>query len=1080
MNRIKQIILLIGFILVYTQGFSQVKTVRGVVRDEHEMLVGVNVVVMNAENRVYTGVSTDVQGGYLLKIPAGIDNLYLSFSFIGYKTKKVPYKGQTELNIKLESDAKLMDEVVVRAKSDRNSMGISYKNLTSSVQRLKMEGTDEMPVTSIGDALQGKMANVDIVSMSGSPGSGMSIRIRGVSSLSTSSEPLIVLDGVPKETSFGDDFDFATATDEDLSGLVNLSPSDIESIEVLKDAAATAIWGTRGANGVLVITTKKGTVGRMTFTINQKFSYNFEPKSIEQLNGNQYISLMHDELWNRGLETKVYDVAGALQNSQINFDRNYVYWREFNQNTDWLKEITQNALQSETTASMSGGGERTIYNFSVSYLTERGTTIGTAFKRLTSRLNLTYRFSDRFNITAGVAFSQGNREENFSSPRSVAMNRMPNLSPYVMEEDGVTRTSSYFTPEETLQGKYGGTYNAVAMAKESKNESMSRNIDLNLNLIYEFNAALRYYGTIGFDVNTSSRDKFLPQEVTGVRKTDQNYNYGETSANDDTQLYVKNQLTFSKEFNEYHALTSTVVMDFTDKRNSSRSTAVSGMTSPDLSAPILGSGIITGFSSGAGQNRDYGAAVNFQYEFFKKRYLFNASYRYGANSRMNSSNRWIGLPSVSFAWRVVNEDFMSALPWISDLKFRASWGSTGNAPGGSFPSAGRFSTDTNYGTHGAVGPSTMELTNLKWEKVDKTNVGFNLNFFDEKIRFTFEYYWHTTKDLLQRNVAVPSHTGYSNIAYYNSGKMQNKGFEFYGETSNLLKSKDWVVTLNFNISGNKNVMKKLPDNVNYMQYSDNIENGRFAQSVQEGNPLGSYYGFRCLGVYKDTDATYVRDANGNYQYDVAGERIRMRHEEREVSGGDAIYEDINHDGVINKYDIVYIGSCMPKFTGGFGFSVGYKGLRLTTFFHTRIKYNIINRARMNSESMYNYNNQSVTVLNRWRYDGDETNIPKALHARGYNWLGSDRFVEDGTFIRMKELRLNYTLPGKIIQRWGIYKMSFFATGYDLFTWTKYSGQDPEVNINGGLDQYGNFQLMGVDDARTPKPRRISMGLTIQF
>lgn len=275
-------------------------------------------------------------------------------------------------------------------------------------------------------------------------------------------------------------------------------------------------------------------------------------------------------------------------------------------------------------------------------------------------------------------------------------------------------------------------------------------------------------------------------------------------------------------------------------------------------------------------------------------------------------------------------------------------------------------------------------------------------------------------------------------------------------------------------------MKKLPDNVNYMQYSDNIENGRFAQSVQEGNPLGSYYGFRCLGVYKDTDATYVRDANGNYQYDVAGERIRMRHEEREVSGGDAIYEDINHDGVINKYDIVYIGSCMPKFTGGFGFSVGYKGLRLTTFFHTRIKYNIINRARMNSESMYNYNNQSVTVLNRWRYDGDETNIPKALHARGYNWLGSDRFVEDGTFIRMKELRLNYTLPGKIIQRWGIYKMSFFATGYDLFTWTKYSGQDPEVNINGGLDQYGNFQLMGVDDARTPKPRRISMGLTIQF
>lgn len=1080
MNRIKQIILLIGFILVCMHGFGQAITIRGVVRDAKETLVGVNVVVMNAENRVYTGVSTDVQGGYLLKIPAGIDNLYISFSFIGYKTKKVAYQGQTELNIKLEPDALLIDEVVVKGKSDRNNMGVTFKNLTSSVQRIKMEGMDEMPVTSLGDALQGKMANVDIVAMSGSPGSGMSIRIRGVSSLSTSSEPLIVLDGVPKETSFGDDFDFATASDEDLSGLVNLSPSDIESIEVLKDAAATAIWGTRGANGVLVITTKKGTVGRMTFTVNQKFSYNFEPKSIKQLNGNQYISLMHDELWNQGLETKVYDVASQLLNPQINFDRNYNYWREFNQNTDWLKEVTQNALQSETTASMSGGGERTIYNFSVGYLTERGTTIGTAFKRLNTRLNLTYRFSDRFNITAGLSFTQGNREDNFSNPRSVAMNRMPNLSPYVMEEDGVTRTSSYFTPEETLQGKYGGTYNAVAMARESKNESVNRSINLNLNLIYEFNSALRYFGTIGFDVNTLSRDKFLPQEVTGVRKTSGDYNFGETNANDDTQLYIKNQLTFNKDFNENHALAATAVIDITDKRNSSRFTSVSGMTSPELSAPILGSGAIVGFGSNAGQNRDYGAAVNVQYELLKKRYLFNASYRYGANSRMNKSNRWVGLPSVSIAWRVVNEDFMKALPWISDLKLRASWGSTGNAPSGSFPSAGRFSTETNYGTYGAVGPSTMELTNLKWEKVEKTNVGFNVNFFDEKLRFTFEYYWHTTKDLLQRNVAVPSHTGYSNIAYFNSGSMQNKGFEFYGETSNLIPGKDWVLTVNFNISGNKNVMKKLPDNVNYLQYPDNITNGSFAQSVQEGDPLGSYYGFRSLGVYKDQETTYVRDAAGNFQYDVAGERIRMRHEDRVVSPGDAIYADINNDGVINKYDIVYIGSCMPKFTGGFGFSVGYKGLRLTTFFHTRIDFNIINRARMNSESMYNYNNQSVAVLNRWRYEGDETNIPKALHGRGYNWLGSDRFVEDGTFIRMKELRLNYTIPSRLIQRWGIYKLSFFATGYDLFTWTKYSGQDPEVNINGGIDQYGNFQLMGVDDARTPKPRRLSMGLTIQF
>lgn len=1081
MNLMKHIVLIIGLTLAALSVQAQSNIVRGTVRDAKETLIGVNVVVMNKDNRVYTGISTDMNGGYTLKIPSDLkDNLYITFSFIGYKTKKVDYKGQKVIDVTLEADAQLIDEVVVTGTASRNSMGVSYKNLTASVQRMEMKDVEELPVTSLGEALQGKMANVDIVSSSGAPGSGMSIRIRGISSLSTSSEPLIVLDGIPYETEISSDFDFATANEEDLSGLVNLSPTDIAMIEVLKDAAATAVWGSKGANGVLLITTRQGTVGKMTVTVNQKINVNFEPKAIKQLNGNQYISLMHDELWNNGLETSLsFGIASALTNPQINFDPNYQYWREFNQNTDWLSEITRNTVVSETNVSMSGGGDRATYRFSAGYLTELGTTIGTGFKRLNARLNLNYKFSNKFRITTGMAFSQGNRDNNYSNPRDVAMNKMPNQSPYVMELDGVTRTNVYFTPDETLQGKYSSTYNPVAMARESVNNTLSRDINLNMDLLYDIIPQLRYTGTLGFNISTSTGNRFLPQSVTGVRKTDENYNRSETSAYDGTSLYIKNQLTYIKTFKSVHTITATALLDINDRNSASRATSVSGGGSPEISAPTAG-GIIRGFSSSSSHTRDFGVVGNLHYSY-DNRYMAAVSYRYGANSTMNKENRWAGFPSVSLAWRLENERFMEPTAhWLYGCKLRASWGLNGRAPGGNFPSAGRFSTEANYGSEGSVGPSTMQLTNLKWEMVRKTNVGIDLSFFNELVYINFDWYKNLTTDLLQRNVKVPGHTGFGSISYFNSGKMSNEGWEFIGGLNDVLPSKDFSLTFNFNISSNKNVLVELPDNVNYMQYKDQATNGEYAQSVEEGHPLGSFYGFKSLGVYKDKNSVYARDANGNIQNDIAGNPVHMRHEEREVSPGDAIYQDVNNDGVINKYDIVYIGNSMPKFTGGFGINFGYKGLRLTTFFHMRLKYDIINRARMYSESMYNYNNQSVSVLNRWRYEGDETNIPKALYNRGYNWLGSDRFVEDGSFFRLKQLTLSYNLPKQWLAKSGISKLSVFATGQDLFTWTKYSGQDPEVNINGGLDANGTFQLMGVDDARTPRARKISLGLTLEF
>jgi hypothetical protein len=293
-------------------------------------------------------------------------------------------------------------------------------------------------------------------------------------------------------------------------------------------------------------------------------------------------------------------------------------------------------------------------------------------------------------------------------------------------------------------------------------------------------------------------------------------------------------------------------------------------------------------------------------------------------------------------------------------------------------------------------------------------------------------------------------------------------------------TKDLKFGVGVNLSTNINTILKLPENVKYFQYPETATNARYAQTVSEGHPMGAFYGFRCLGVYSDRDAVYARDPQGNLMYDVSGTPIHVRHEERLVSPGDAIYEDVNNDGVINKYDIVFLGNAMPEFTGGLSFSVEYKGWRLNTDFHYRLKYNVINNTQMTLERMYNYDNQSVTVLNRWRYEGDMTTIPKALYNRGYNTLGSDRFVEEGSYLRMKSLTLSYNLPKDVLSRWGIKQCSFSATGYDIFTWTDYSGQDPEVSINGGIDSGGNFIMIGVDNAQTPRPRRVSLNMTVKF
>jgi hypothetical protein len=417
-----------------------------------------------------------------------------------------------------------------------------------------------------------------------------------------------------------------------------------------------------------------------------------------------------------------------------------------------------------------------------------------------------------------------------------------------------------------------------------------------------------------------------------------------------------------------------------------------------------------------------------------------------------------------------------AKPVITEWKIRASYGMSGNAPSGTSPYVGTYASIGNYMDANAISSRTMQLNNLKWETSTEFDIGTDINLFDGKLTATFDWYKKKTKDLIQKNVSVPEYIGYpgTTIAYWNSGRLKNEGWEFRIDYE-VLKTKDWQLKVNWNINRNINTIEELPSNVSSGDENFTPANGSYATKIMSGTSVGSFFGFRSLGVYRNLEDTYAKDAEGNVMYDLEGKPIVMTNMDTRCYPGDAKYEDVNHDGRIDKNDIVYIGNYNPVVSGGGGFNLKYKGWGLTVFLHYRLGQKIVNQARMNAEAMYNRDNQSTAVLRRWRTEADvDTDIPRALYGYGLNYMGSDRFVEDCSFIRLKTLSLNYNFPKAFCKKLGVNTLSMFLTGYDLFTITDYTGQDPEVNMPSKVTD------LAVDNSQTPRSRRYSMGITVNF
>ena len=1067
------------FLSVLSQ-HSYAQVITGVVTENiggsKEPVISANVVVVNKNNQYLNGTTTNMDGVYNLPIPAGEKGISIRFSYIGMKSVTVKYVGQKRLDIELKSDdgLELENVEIVAKRIERDQMGISRLEQTTASQKINMEEIiAQEPVASVEEALQGRISGVDIA-MGGDPGSKSNIRIRGTSSLSANDEPLIVIDGVPYNDTSTDDFDFSTANEEDFGALLNISPSNIESIEVLKDASATAIYGSKGASGVVLINTKKGVIGKTRFSFSTKNTIKFEPSSIPLLNGDQYTSLMQDAMWNaanaKGVTSATNEMYNLFHNYEILYSPDYRYFNEYNQNTDWLEEVKQDAFVTDNTFSMSGGGDKVTYRFNLGYYNEEGTTRGTGLSRFNTGIKIGYKFSDRLSVNTDFSYTDSDKDGNYASNvRSMAQKRMPNLSPYWINPETGEATDHYFQQNSDFQGNYPSVYNPVAMVNEGFSNTRQSENRIIVSLEYKFPFNLTYQGYVSYNMKKVKNEKFLPQEATASVWTSDYSNQSTDATSDNMSLQTENKLMYNNLFAEKHRLIGTAVFRTSSTESVSVSNVTAGNTSANVTDPSTGGRIISS-SSGRSERRSMSLIGQLVYTY-DSRYVLRATLNYEGNSAMGADNRWGLFPAFGVAWNIDKEHFIgeNVREWLTEAKVRASIGWSGNALSGSTTYMGAYQSLSTYMTHSAIEPVRMQLNKLKWESTEEKDFGFDLRFFD-RLGVTVDYYDKRTSDLLLKNPSIPTTTGYSNIKYINSGSLSNKGVEIRADYD-IIRNDDWKLNVNMNMSRNVNKVESLPSTWSYDMYT--FGNGNYALRIKEGAPVGSFYGYRCLGVYQNVKDTYARDAEGRISYDFKGEPIVMSNGNQMVYPGDAKYEDINHDGVINKDDIVYLGNANPKIICGGGFSLRYKQLTLTAFFYGRFGQKIINSARMDLESMYGTSNQSTAVLSRWRSEGDDTVIPRALYGMGYNYLGSDRFVETASYLRLKTLSVSYNLPKKIIKSLGLNSCNIFATGYNLLTFTDYSGQDPEVELP-------TATKLVKDDSATPVSRRISFGMNISF
>jgi len=1066
-------------------------TISGYIYDNQGPMIGVNVTEVDAANRYVAYAVSDVNGNFSFKIQNPKNRIRVAC--VGYQVQFLPIKG-TSYKVRMVETTTLKEIVVTtKARSESSGLAIPQRELSGATQKIDASEFAGLGINTIDEALQGRIAGLDIVYNSGNLGSGTSMRMRGAASINSSSEPLIVVDGNVWEAKTTG-FDFNSANDEKFAQLLNVNPDDIQSITVLKDAASTAIWGSQGANGVIEIKIKRGSRGSTRVTYSYKASGTYQPNGVKMMNGDQYTMLLKEEYFNPRLNDAASDIV------ELNYDPSFSEYEMFNNNTDWVDAVKQLGMRHNHNLSLSGGGEKANFRISAGYDKEFGSIIAQSLDRFTTRVALDYFVSDRIKIVTNYNMTYTNNNKNYSFNNqdilSMAYQKMPNMSIYEQDMNG-NSTGEYYQVQSSASTELDDQkrlVNPIALAYQAKNNTNTINISPEFQLKYNFlgltneESQLIYEGKIAFNVFNDYNSSFLPSSMTTSGWNSSNVNAKNTSSNKSQASTTTHTLTFVPRFtNTDHSFMMLVRGQMTSGTSNSQSNSVYGLPNiPSTNVP----GTISGFSTGVSQWRSMYFTSSAHYAY-KGKYIMDFTSRVDATTKFGPSRRWGFFPAFSLKWIMSDEEFMKSQKVISTLGLRPSWGIVGNQPGSEYLFFSRYTSGPSYNGEGSIYPNNIRLSNLRWEQVEKWNMGLDLGLFDERITGDVNLYTGNTTDLLMNNPSLPSSSGFSSLNVQNTGSMNNTGWELNLQANKLTLARNLTADINVSFANNRNMLTSMDQTIlNSMNGEFSRSNGTYLTRIQLNSALGSIYGFNYDGVYQYSkyspeEVVGVSGPNAPVVRNDAGKVIYLKNGEPkpmyfsygttaayEFVGGDAKYRDINHDGNINELDIVYLGSSLPKITGGFGLRLNYGRLSMNNQFNFRAGNKVVNMGRMNAENMYSNSNQCMSVAWRWRVEGDNTTIPRALRQYGYNYLGSDRFVEDGSFIRLNYTQFSYSIDPKLLKTIGLSQLSLNVSLNNLFILTKYSGNDPEV-------RYGDYGI-STDSNQTPRSKSFTAGITASF
>tara|TARA_R110000764_G_scaffold213881_2_gene300294 strand:+ start:4715 stop:8053 length:3339 start_codon:yes stop_codon:yes gene_type:complete len=997
-------------------------TVTGTVQDQSgQPLPGANILEKGTTN----GTQTDFDGNFEITISNA--DAILSVSYIGFSSKEIAVNGQNSITVSLEESAAALDEIVVVGYGTQKK-----SDLTGSVSSLKSEDLNPGANASVDQMMLGRAAGVQINQSSSAPGGGLSIRIRGASSLNASNEPLYVVDGFPIDNSPNLTSGGAAEVSENQSPnnpLNSLNPADIESIEILKDASATAIYGSRGANGVVMITTKKGKSGKMRVTYDVYSGIQTVAKTIDVLNTSQYINAINDLSQEQG-NSPVFSEADISSIGNGNF---------------WQDQVFRSAPITSHNISVGGGDEKTSVYASVNYFDQEGVVKNSGIKKYTGRINIDSKIGERAKI--GLNFNTSLIKDN---------NNIDGIQ--TNENAGPIYSSLLYDPTEPI-------YNADGTFSQSANLTVNNPVTLitgilSLNesnrtfgsayLNYDFTDNLSGKFNFGTDRQTSRRDIYNSTQTIrgGAANGIANINVLERS-----NYLFEYTMNYQKAFNENHNLT--VLGGVTYQKFSLKNFYgnISGFPSDDIGTNNLelGDTNTDQLGSRAEENTLLSYLGRVNYNLYNK-FLLTGSIRADGSSRFGENNKFGYFPSFAFGWKLNEEEFIPDL--FSQLKLRASWGLTGNQEIGNYNSQLTFQSGPNVvlgnSVLGSVIPSRKANDDLKWETTEQFNIGLDAAMLNGRISATLDYFSKNTKDLLF-NLPLPLASGYASILS-NVGEVQNKGFEVLINTTNVITDDfKWDTSLNFAAIKNKVVDLGRIESI----VTGNIMAVGNTAIIREGDPLASYYGYVVTGIFQEDD-------------DIANSAQPI------AEPGHPIFEDRDGDGAITPADQTIIGSPFPDFTYGIQNSFSYKNFQLDVFFQGQEGAELININLIESLYPANFrrNRQSRTIIDRWTPQNPDAKWPSSVNPNAYGASKVNTLtVEDASYFRLKNVQLSYKVPVDNIAF--LNSMRVYVTGQNLFTITDYGGFDPESNSLGSSN-------VRVDYSSYPTARTYLLGLTASF